>query len=177
MDYRVHGIPGQNTGVGSLSLLQGIFPTQGSNPGLLHCMWILYQLSHQESPRILEWVAYPFSSRFSLHRNRTRVLHCRWILHQLSYQGSPERQMLNSEILKLREGLFTRQSRGNMRSLSPITSKAGEWGYFWVQSIRSWKGQGKVIEGRKKGEEITALCRFIWVTCFFIEYMFRRWWH
>ena len=37
---------GQNTGVGSLSLLQGIFPTQGSNPGLLHCRWILYQLSH-----------------------------------------------------------------------------------------------------------------------------------
>ena len=51
--------PGQNTGVSSLSLLQGIFPTQGSNPGLLHCRWILYQLSHKESPRILEWVAYP----------------------------------------------------------------------------------------------------------------------
>ena len=53
--------PGQNTGVGILSLLQGIFPTQGSNPGLLHCRWILYQLSHKGSPRILEWVAYPFS--------------------------------------------------------------------------------------------------------------------
>ena len=38
---------GQNTGVGGLSLLQGIFPTQGSNPGLLHCRWILYQLSHK----------------------------------------------------------------------------------------------------------------------------------
>ena len=37
--------PGQNTGVGSLSLLQGIFPTQGFNPGLLHCRQILYQLS------------------------------------------------------------------------------------------------------------------------------------
>ena len=41
--------PGQNTGVG-LSLLQGIFPTQGSNPGLLHCMWILYYLSHKGNP-------------------------------------------------------------------------------------------------------------------------------
>ena len=39
--------PGQNTGVGSLSLLQGIFPTQGSNPGLPYCRWILYQLSHK----------------------------------------------------------------------------------------------------------------------------------
>ena len=41
--------PGQSTGVGSRSLLQGIFPTQGSNPGLLHCRWILYQLSHREA--------------------------------------------------------------------------------------------------------------------------------
>ena len=53
--------PGQNTGVGSLFLLQGIFPTQGSNPGLPHYRRIVYQLSHKESPRILEWVAYPFS--------------------------------------------------------------------------------------------------------------------
>ena len=54
MDYT-----GQNTGLGSLSLLQGIFPTQGLNPGIPHCRWILYQLSHKGSPRILEWVTYP----------------------------------------------------------------------------------------------------------------------
>ena len=41
--------PGQNTGEGSLSLLQGIFPTQGAKPGLLHCRWILYPLSYQGS--------------------------------------------------------------------------------------------------------------------------------
>ena len=53
----------QNTGVSSLSLLWGIFPTQGSNPGLLHCRLIFfYQLNLKESPRILEWVAYLFSS-------------------------------------------------------------------------------------------------------------------
>ena len=46
---------GQNTGVGSLSLLQGIFPTQGLDPGLLHFKQILYQLCHKGSPRILEW--------------------------------------------------------------------------------------------------------------------------
>ena len=45
--------------MGSLSFLQGIFPTQGLNPGLLHIRQILYHLSHQGSPRILEWVAYP----------------------------------------------------------------------------------------------------------------------
>ena len=55
------GLENQNTGVSSLSLLQGIFPTQGSNSGLLHCRLILYQPSHKESPRILEWVAYSFS--------------------------------------------------------------------------------------------------------------------
>ena len=43
--------PGQNTGVSSLFLLQGIFPTQGSNPGLPHSRRILYQLSHKGSPK------------------------------------------------------------------------------------------------------------------------------
>ena len=47
--YSPWNSPGQNTGVGSLSLLQGIFPTQGSNPGFLCCGWILYQLSYQGS--------------------------------------------------------------------------------------------------------------------------------
>ena len=56
---------------GSLSLFQGIFPTQGLNPGLPHWRRILYQLSHQGSPRILEWVAYPFSSGSSRPRNWT----------------------------------------------------------------------------------------------------------
>ena len=63
----------QNTGVGSLSLLQGIFPTQGSNPGLPHCRRILHQLSHKGSQRMLEWVAYPFCNRSSLPRNWTDV--------------------------------------------------------------------------------------------------------
>ena len=73
MDYIVHGIAGQYTWVGSLSLLQGIFLTQGSNQGLPHFRRILYQLSHQGRPRILEWVAYPFSRGSSQPRNRTRV--------------------------------------------------------------------------------------------------------
>ena len=64
--------PGQNTRVGSCSLLQGIFPTQGWNPGLPLWRWIIYQLSQQRSPRILEWVAYPFSRGSSQPRNWTR---------------------------------------------------------------------------------------------------------
>ena len=65
--------PGKNTGVASLSLLQGIFPTQGSKPGLPHCRRILYQLSHQGSPRIPNWVAYSFSKGSSRPRNQTGV--------------------------------------------------------------------------------------------------------
>ena len=60
--YSPWNSPGQNTGVGSRSLLQEIFPIWRSNPGLLHCKRILHQLSHKGSPRILKWVAYPFSS-------------------------------------------------------------------------------------------------------------------
>ena len=79
MDYSppgssVHGdSPGKNTEVGCHALLQGSLLTQGSNTGLPHCRWILYRLSHQGSPRILEWVAYPFSRGSSLRRNQTQV--------------------------------------------------------------------------------------------------------
>ena len=67
MDYTWNS-PGQNSGVGSLSLLQGIFPTEGLNSGVPHCTWIPYQLSQQ-----LEWVAYPFSSTLSWPRNSSRA--------------------------------------------------------------------------------------------------------
>ena len=88
--HRPWNSPGQNTGMGSLSLHQGIFPTQGSNPGLLHCRRILYCLSHQGSLRILEWVAFPFSRGSSQLRDRTQVSrHCRWVLYQLNHKGSP----------------------------------------------------------------------------------------
>ena len=75
-DPRTYGpwnYPGQNSGVGCLFLLQGIFPTQRSNPSLPHCKQILYHLSHQGSPRILGWVAYPFSRGSSWPRNQTGV--------------------------------------------------------------------------------------------------------
>ena len=75
----VHGdSPGKNAVLGCHALLQGIFPTHGLNPRFPHCGWILYRLSHQESPRILGWVAYPFSRGSSQPRN----------FYQLSYQGS-----------------------------------------------------------------------------------------
>ena len=81
--------PGQNTGVGSLSLLQEIFPTQGWNLGLPHYRWILYQLSHKGSPRILEWVASLLQRIFPTQESNQGLLNCRWILYQLSYEGCP----------------------------------------------------------------------------------------
>ena len=71
--YSTWKSPGQNTGVDSLSLLQRIVPTQGSNPGLPHCRWILYQLSHRGRPVIVEWVACPFSCGSSQSRDWTRI--------------------------------------------------------------------------------------------------------
>ena len=88
--YSPWNSPGQNTGVGSLSLLQRIFPTQGLNSGLLHCRQILYQLNHNRSPRktgaerlsLLQWI-------FLTQEWNWGLLHCRQMLYQLNYQGSP----------------------------------------------------------------------------------------
>ena len=80
----------KNTGVGSLSLLQGIFPTWELNWGPLHCRQILYQLGHKGSPRTLEWVVYPFSRGSSLPRNQTRVSYIvggfftNWVIREAS---------------------------------------------------------------------------------------------
>ena len=86
----VHGdSPGKNTEVGCHALLQEIFPTQGLNPGLPHCRWIPYHLSHQGRPWILEWVAYGDMLPFPTQDSNQCLLHCRQILYQLSCQGSP----------------------------------------------------------------------------------------
>ena len=92
--YSPWNSPGQNTGVGSLSLLQGIFPTQELNLGLRHCRQIIYRLRHQGSSRILEWVAYPFSRGTSWPRNWTRVscvvgrFFTNWAIREAHRQGS-----------------------------------------------------------------------------------------
>ena len=71
--YNPWNSPGQNTGVGSLSLLQGIFPTQGWNPGLPHCRWIFLPPELQGKSKNTGVAAYPFSSESFQPRNRTRV--------------------------------------------------------------------------------------------------------
>ena len=88
MDYTIHGIfPGQNTGVGSLSLLKVIFPIQGLNPSLPHCRRILYQLSHKGSFPKLKMVLRSIIQ--SLETN-TAVVFLEELssLYQLRYDGS-----------------------------------------------------------------------------------------
>ena len=94
---QLHGLyspwnsPGKNTGVDSLSLLQGIFPTQGSNPGLPHCRQILYQ--PQRKPRNTGVGSLSLRQRiFLIQESNQGLLHCRWVLYQLRCQGSPERK-------------------------------------------------------------------------------------
>ena len=85
MDYTVHGLPQTRiTRVGRLSLLQGIFPTQGSNPGLPHDRRILYLLSHKGSPRILEWVAYSLLQQIfpTQESNQGLIVRAKWIVSQ-----------------------------------------------------------------------------------------------
>ena len=90
---------GQNTGLSSLSLLQGIFLTHGLNASLPHCRRILYQLNHKGRPRILKWVAYPFSRCiFPTQESSQGLLHCRRVLYQQSYHRSPA-QLFTTRLL------------------------------------------------------------------------------
>ena len=119
LDYSPWNSPGQNTGVGSLALLQQIFPAQELNWGLLHCRWILYQVSYERSPElvgcsishwtrsltpenrsgssvhrifqvgILEWVAIPFSGGSSQSRDQTQISCIADRFFTMSQQGSP----------------------------------------------------------------------------------------
>ena len=73
MDYTAHGILQARILEWVGIHFSRIFPTKRSNPGVPHCRRILYHLSHQGNPRILEWVAYSFSSTSSWPRNKTEV--------------------------------------------------------------------------------------------------------
>ena len=100
--FQVDSLPAEpqgkpkNTGVGSLSLLQQIFPTQELNWGLLNCKRILYQLSHKGSPRILDRVAYLFSRESSQPKNWTGVsciagrFFSNWAVKETLIPGSPD---------------------------------------------------------------------------------------
>ena len=76
--------------MGSLSFLQGMFPTQGSHPGLLYCRWILYQLSHKGKPKNTGVSSLSLLQQiFPTQEPNWGLVHCGRILYQLRHQGSP----------------------------------------------------------------------------------------
>ena len=93
--------PGPNTGVGSLSLLQEIFPTQGLNQGLPHCRRILYQLSHQGPKNTGVGSLSLLQQIFPTQASNQGLWRGRWILYQLSYQGSPNRYNIKVKYMLL----------------------------------------------------------------------------
>ena len=108
MNYTVYGILQART----LEWVAIPFSTvMGSNPCLPHCRWILYQLSHKESPGILEWVAYPFSSRSSWPRNQT------WV--SCTAGGFFTSWATKQALEEIREGNLNRKLSENWRRCSP----------------------------------------------------------
>ena len=101
---RPHGLyspwnsPGQNTGVGSLSLLQEIIPTQGSNPGLPHCRQILYQLSHKGNSNLFKYSGLEKSMDCIVHgvtKNQTWLSNFHFIFYNKNkYSLIPLREFL-----------------------------------------------------------------------------------
>ena len=87
--YSPWNSPGQNTGVSSLSLLQGIFPTQGLNPGLPHQVDSLPAESQGKPKNTGVGSLSLLQQIFLTQESNQGLLHCRWILYQLSCQGSP----------------------------------------------------------------------------------------
>ena len=90
--YSPWNSPGQNSGVGSLSLLQRIFPTQGLNLGLLLCSRLFTSWATGKPKNTRVGSLSLLQRIFPTQESNQDLLHCRWILYQLSYEGSPIRQ-------------------------------------------------------------------------------------
>ena len=116
--------PGQNTGVGGLSLLQGIFPTQGWNPCLLHCRQIPLPAEPQGKPRNTGVGSLSLLQQiFPTQELNRGLLHCRWILYQLSYEGSKRRGQQKMRCLKS----ITDSMEVNLSELREIVKNRGAW--------------------------------------------------
>ena len=131
--------PGQNTRVGCHALLQGIFPTQAKNSGFPYWRWLLYHLSHQGSPRILEWVAIPFSRGSSQPRNQTGVS---WIAGRFFTSWATREVWLSS---------YRRAFSGPRLSLCPCMCR------IWGQKIGNAPGDMRREEEVEDKTEITSM--------------------
>ena len=129
----------KNTGVGSLSLLQGNFPTQGSNRGLLHCRWILYQLSYLGSP--------PSSvSQFLLPNSP--ALHCwTWCLSEgISFSRAKTSSPASVDLGGILAPCLHRNGVGVLEQLLPLGIAqsflpTGIWGLLFAYTTQSSIGR------------------------------------
>ena len=128
--------PGQNTG------MEGIFPTQGWNPGLPLYRQILYQLSLKGSPRILKWVAYSFSSGSSQPRNPTGVpciagrFFTNWVMREtLSIYIDMQKKIAKRNILYFNQVVL---NWGQFCSPPSQRTFDNSWRYFWLSQKEAW---------------------------------------
>ena len=135
--YSPWNSPGQNTGVGSLSLLQGIFPTQESNWDLLHCRRILYQLSYQGNP---DWSE---SKKLIKHSGFPDEIWPRKIRHD-RIKVTKFTNIVWADFSKIWDGLKTRtlnqilvklNSNSNQTEIISETEKENNWSYFHCSAI------------------------------------------
>ena len=132
--YILWNSSGQSTGMGSLSLLQGIFPTLGSNPGLPYCRRNFTSWATTKSPRIQKGVGYPFSSGSSWPRNQTQTPELQAESLPTELSGKP--LFYGRYSLKMYEQL-RRRHRGNKLKLNWV-------GYRLTQ--RHWLRQFSFLE-------------------------------
>ena len=122
--YSAWNFPGQNTGVDNFSLFQGIFPTQGSNPGLPHYRQFLYQDEPPGKPKNTGVGRLSLLQRIFLAQELNQaLLNCRQILYQLSDQRSPKWKEIHCNLENIG---FARSS-------------------FWFVHKRLWKNQNELF--------------------------------
>ena len=142
----------KNTGVGSLSLLQWIFPTQESNQGLLHCRRILYQLSYQGSPVLMNITL--FGNRFFADDQlKTRSLGWDLIQHNSVLQKGN----LNTETDTHRRTQW--EDEGKTGVMHPHAEK-GQWLFTNHQELGRALEQNQPIEGTKPADTLSQTSGF-----------------
>ena len=147
--YSVWNSPGQNTGVASHSFLLGIFPTQGSNAGVLQWRQILHHLSHQGSPRTLQCISYPFSRGSFQPRNRTRVsCIAGGFFTSWANRGALENWVTYSQKIKNKITTWSRNSTSRNMPKENKNINAENW-KCWTQYVSKF---GKLINGHSIGK-------------------------
>ena len=129
--------PGRNPGVGNLSLLQGIFPIQGSNPGVPHGGQILYHLSHQGSPRNHQ--------KSMFWGNPTSNMEGAWLRPDYLKMGAQDTESRVSEAGETESGIAFRNTRGPRTGACagiPLRNSCGENVQQRLTLLQAWAGSG-----------------------------------